>query len=171
MFFEKLFAKKECKERISGNSQKRIQRRSENHRVAGMSYRKSEIKSLAFEADEWSWPARDLKEFSIPGERVYQYNFPQKEVELVPDLDNEYDKNAIKVIVDGVHVGFIKKGSTGRVRNLMQEHNGKATIEIKGGKYKQVVEDYETLKKTIERGEESFHATITITYDHEEEAK
>lgn len=104
-------------------------------RVAGVSYRQDDILELADENSDFSMTRREIIDAGMENERIYQYEFDPHRVELIPEPSNPYDPNAIKVVIDGVHVGYIKKGSTTRVRNLLKA-GGKVTAEIKGGPYK-----------------------------------
>lgn len=104
-------------------------------RVAGVSSRQDDILELADENSDFSMTRREIIDAGMENERIYQYEFDPHRVELIPEPSNPYDPNAIKVVIDGVHVGYIKKGSTTRVRNLLKA-GGKVTAEIKGGPYK-----------------------------------
>ena len=53
------------------------------------------------------------------GRRIIRYL--STDAQVVPDPENEYDPNAVKVLIDGVHVGFVPKGATGYWRNRIAE--------------------------------------------------
>lgn len=94
----------------------------------------------------------------MEGERVYQYEFDCSRVNLVPEPENKYDSNAIRVEVEGVHIGYIKKGSTSRIRKLMEKDMiSWINIEIGGGKYKVLDED-----GNIERDSSDYYAKLSI---------
>ena len=89
---------------------------------------------------------------------VYEYTFDPQRVDLIPEPENPKDPKAIKVLVDGVHVGYIKAGSCAHIHRLIRE-NRIESIEprILGGKYKAVfsydasarkAEDFELEKGT-----------------------
>lgn len=79
----------------------------------------------------------ELIESGMEGQYIYRYDFLSQPVELIDDPDNSYDPKAIKVVVAGQHIGYIKRGSTGRVRNLRKSGRIiKIYAEIGGGSYK-----------------------------------
>lgn len=114
----------------------------ERHKVAGTSYHMDAIMALAEENPDYDLTKREIIDDDLVGERIYQYTFTDGPVELVDDPDNEHDPNAIKVLVAGQHIGYIKRGSTGRVHNLQRAGRVLGvTAEIYGGKYKVVICD------------------------------
>ena len=138
--------------------------KKENHKVAGTSYRQSEIKSLGSENIDFSFSKRDLEDCYSEYEKIYQLEFDPRNVELVEEPDNQHDPNAIKVIIDGVHVGYIKKGSCTHVKNLMNSNKiSRITADISGGKYKELIpddEDYDSF--SLERGSIDFFVSICL---------
>jgi hypothetical protein len=57
----------------------------------------------------------------------------------VPEPENPHDPKAIKVLVDGVHVGYIKAGSCAHIHKLIRENRiQKIVPRIVGGKYKEL---------------------------------
>lgn len=138
--------------------------KTETHKIAGTSYRQSQIKSLGFENVDFSLSKRDLEDCYSEYEKVYQLEFDPRNVELVEEPDNQYDPNAIKVIIDGVHVGYIKKGSCTHVKNLMNSNKiSRITADISGGKYKELIpddEDYDSF--SLERGSIDFFVSICL---------
>ena len=132
-------------------------------RVAGVSYRQDDILELADENSDYSITKREIIDAGMEDEKIYKYEFDPHRVELIPEPSNPYDPNAIKVVIDNVHVGYIKKGSTTRVRNLLNA-GGKVTAEIKGGPYKILLYRYEDGKDhyEMEHGEDSFFVSVHI---------
>lgn len=64
-----------------------------------------------------------------PRDDMYKYPTIQSfNVSLKPDLNNEYDKNAIKVLVDDVEVGFIPKKELSMVKSNFKNTLYKAII-------------------------------------------
>lgn len=114
----------------------------ERHKVAGTSYHMDAIMALAQENPDYDLTKREIIEGDLTDERIYQYTFADGPVELVDDPENEHDPNAIKVLVAGQHIGYIKRGSTGRIHNLQRAGRVLGvTAEIYGGKYKVVLCD------------------------------
>ena len=145
---------------------------TEVHKVAGVTYHKDEIMELAVENPDYDLTKREIIDAGMEDERIYQYDFPANKVELIDDPENEHDPNAIKVVIDGHHVGFIKKGSTGRIRNLRKAGRiNKIDAEIAGGKYK-VVSSYEEddgrEKYELERDSHEIGIKLTLHLNPEE---
>lgn len=143
-------------------------KKKETHRVAGTSFREADIKELMGENSAYEWTKKELIEAGYVDERVYEYSVYYGSLVLEPEPDNPHDPRAVKVITGGVHVGYIKAGSCARIHKLLREGNiEKAEIEIKGGKYKIVLEDYDDYEDkstyTLERGSVPFSAVVTLT--------
>lgn len=144
----------------------------ERHKVAGTSYHLDAIMALAQENPDYDLTKREIIDDSLTDERIYQYTFADGPVELVDDPDNEYDPNAIKVLVAGQHIGYIKRGSTGRVHNLQRAGRVLGvTAEIYGGRYKIVrcVEEYQTQHYEMDRDESNYGAAIELRIQPEPE--
>lgn len=137
---------------------------TDNFFVAGTSYRQEDISSLACENDLYSYTKKELIDDSHDDEKIYQFEFFPSNVQLIPEPENPHDKNAIKVVVDGVHIGYIKAGSCSRVRNLL--NSGKITsieAEIYGGNYKILYQD-DNEKYQLETGSTPFGAKVSIIH-------
>lgn len=145
------------------------QHKSENHHVTGTSHYQRELESLGEENPVYEYSKKELIDEGYEDEKVYYYDFSPTTVELVEELDNAYDPNAIKVVVDGVHIGYIKKGSCAHVKKLL--HSGaitKISAEIRGGKYKFLYCEYDDEKEKdvyqLECGTLDYYATVIIQY-------
>lgn len=145
----------------------------ERHKVAGTSYHLDAIMELAQENPDYDLTKREIIDDGLTDERIYQYTFTDGPVELVDDPDNEHDPNAIKVLIAGQHIGYIKRGSTGRVHNLQRAGRVLGvTAEIYGGKYKVVTcdEDYDgTEHYDLIKDETEYGAAIEILVRPEQE--
>lgn len=131
--------------------------------VAGTSYRQKEIKSLGTENYDYSLSKKEIEEIYLESDRIYELDFIVNKVELIEEPTNEYDPNAIKVVVDDVHVGYIKKGSCSHVKKLMRENKiQKLEVDIHGGKYKLLEYDYDTDKYSISRNTNDFFVDLYI---------
>lgn len=129
--------------------------------VAGTSYRQENIKKLAVKNEDYNLPNKELYSYL---EKIYEYEFPVDNVEIIPEPENQYDKNALKVVANGIHIGYIKKDETKKVKKIIDSDNKKEIkIKIEGGKYKDVVIDDYTEKESIKKGEtNSIFAKIKI---------
>jgi hypothetical protein len=116
--------------------------KTEHHNVGGTSFRREALLALGVKNEDYTKTKRDLIEEGLVGERIYQTDFFCTKVELVPEPDNPEDPNAIKVLADGRHIGYIKKGSCARVHKLLKAGTIEAMrCEIKGGRYKVLLEE------------------------------
>ena len=139
----------------------------ERHSVAGTSFKQTEIKSLGVENDYYSMTKKELIEECMENENIYQLDFLPNLVELVEDPTNKHDPNAIKVIIDDVHVGYIKKGSCAHVKKLLRENKIRnITSDIHGGKYKRISCEYDIDSDKdvyeLETGETDFFVSISL---------
>lgn len=135
---------------------------SENFRVAGTSFHEKEIEEIGTDNLNYEMTKKEIVDAGMEDERIYKLEFFPCSAELIPEPENPYDPKAIMVFVDGVHVGYIKKGSTSRVRNLL-ESGGKVSAEIHGGPYKVIYLDDENDKYEIEHGKAPYSVVINIT--------
>ena len=129
--------------------------------------------ALAQENPDYDLTKREIIDDGLTDERIYQYTFADGPVELVDDPDNEHDPNAIKVLIAGQHIGYIKRGSTGRVHNLQRAGRVLGvTAEIYGGKYKVVIcddDDDGTEHYDLIKDETGYGAAIEILVRPEQE--
>lgn len=131
--------------------------------VTGMQHYEADFfDKLAYENDDYSMTARELWDSYDEGERIYQYSFNDVAAELIPEPDNEYDSNAVRVEVGGVKIGYIKKGNCSQVKSLLNSPEFiRVRVEMGGGEYKTVYED-EDDKICIEKGNCNFFADVFI---------
>lgn len=139
--------------------------KTERLHVAGVSYHLDTIMELAVDNEEYEESKKELCD-DHDGEdffKVYQYFFDPVKVAIEPEQDNPADPNALKVIVDGKHVGYIKKGSIPHVKKML---SGDKIISMKaiigGGKYREFWLNEETDKWETSRGETPYSVTIEI---------
>lgn len=137
--------------------------KKERFRVTGTQYYQDAfIEKLGELDDDYEEKVSIIKESYGDGDKIYQYYFGGLKADLIPEPDNEHDKNAVKVMVDGIQVGYIKKGSCSHVKNLMASPDfAGIDVEIKGGKYKEIREDDDG-KLHVDRGEDPFFVNIDI---------
>lgn len=140
-----------------------VERVKYTFKVAGISFCTDAIEDMLKEDGDYYESKSYLRENYDDGDRIWQYLSEYRDdVALVDEPENEYDPNAIRVEVGGVHIGYVKKGSTSRVRNLLKKDDVRVKIDIGGGPYKELYED-EDGKIQIERGEIEFYAKLEIT--------
>lgn len=109
----------------------------QNHKVTGVTHYKENILSLASVNPQYSLTKKEFAAAKLYNTKVYEYNFKTEKTELIPEPTNPSDSNAIKVMIDGKHVGYIKKGSCKQILNLLKESRIRSiNSQIVGGKYK-----------------------------------
>lgn len=134
---------------------------SYSFKVAGASYRQPSFKDLV-EGNENDWytaSKRELQDNFMEDERIYQYDYNPVEVSLVDEPDNAYDPNAIKVLIDGEHIGYVPSAKCTRVKDILENNTILSlSAEIYGGKYKILTDE------GFERGTADYGAEVTIRY-------
>jgi len=138
------------------------------YKVAGVTHYVDNILELATEDPDYDLSKRELIAEDRVQQRVWKYFFAPQKVDLVPENDTPQDPKAIKVIVDGQHVGYIKSGSCTHLRNVI-DRGGIVDIDcmIGGGPYKYISMEYddETDKEvyTLEKDETTIFVHLNIT--------
>ena len=118
--------------------------KTETHKVTGISHYINNLKSLSFENDVYSLPKKELIDIGYVDERIYKNTFNITKVALVPEPENEFDKNAVRVELDDVVVGYIKKGSCTHIKNLLKNNLiSSIKADVYGGRCKILYEDYD----------------------------
>ena len=141
----------------------------EKHRVAGTSFRLDEIMAMGVENFDYSRSKRELIDDCLTGERIYRTIYNIRSTTLEPEPDNPEDPKAIKVVVDGVHIGYIKAGSCAHIHKVLREGRlERVRCEIKGGPYKILLEDFDAddlgePTYTLERDTAPIYAELYIT--------
>lgn len=135
----------------------------ETHRVAGTSYKQREIKSLGSLNPDYQLNKAQLIKKGLLNTSVYEYTFKKLKAELIPEPTNEVDPNAIKVIVSGKHVGYIKKGSCAHIKKLLKSNTiVSVTANVKGGNYK-YIQSFEPGDYAFESDKGEFGIDLTIS--------
>ena len=128
--------------------------------VAGVYYRKDDIIDLLDENDDYEMTKKEIIESGLDGEYIYKYSIKDSDAELIPEPDNENDKNAIMVMVDGTHVGYVPKDKIKKTKRTLEgKHVDRIRCSIYGGDYKVVYDDSPTKK-----GSTDLKAEISIKY-------
>ena len=116
----------------------------EKHRVAGTTFHLDAIMAMGVVNSDYDRSKRELVEDGLTGERIYRTDYFANVTTLEPEPDNPEDPKAIKVVVDGVHIGYIKAGSCAHIHKVMREGRlERVRCEIKGGPYKILLEDFD----------------------------
>lgn len=131
--FSRLFSRKKAEpEKVPGA-------KVVGHTVAGTSHHQDALQAMGKKNPGYSLTKRELVKRWPNGITVYEYTFSPKKAELVPDPGNEYNPKAIKVFIDGQHVGWIKDGSCAHIHKLLRENRIQSIVpKIIGGKSKSI---------------------------------
>ena len=110
----------------------------------------------------YEYSRKELIESDIVDERIYEYSYKIGKITFEDEPTNEYDPNAIKILSGGIHIGYIKKGSTSRLRNIMKKNVLSIEATAGGGNYKEVYENGDSY--SLEKGESKYWLRIVIKY-------
>ena len=152
-FFSSLFSRRPAQpEPAPAPSAKTV-----SHKIAGTSYHQKELLAMGQPNPDYALTKKDLLKRWPGGVTVYEFTFSPKKAELVPEPENPEDPKAIKVLIDGVHVGYIKAGSCAHLHRLIRENRiQKIEPKIIGGKYRAVYE-------YVDKGTTPFGVRLDIT--------
>lgn len=105
--------------------------------VVGSSHRLEEVEQLGTINPEYEMTRTDFLEKFGEGKTAYKYNFPTLSASLIPEPDNPADPDAIKVVADGHHVGYIHRAETTAVKVYMDSgYIESIQLIIKSGPFK-----------------------------------
>lgn len=111
--------------------------------IAGLQYRWDDVmEHLAVENSDYEMSKKELIEDDRVDERVYRYDFEARHVELVQEPDDSKYAGAVRIIADGILIGYIPHSRAEEARSLIANddtHGFKLCIE--GGEFHEVRED------------------------------
>lgn len=106
-------------ERKSSNLYDDTSLKQTKFKVTGTKYYEKNILKLG---EKNSYYSKVTKKNLESQGNIYKYIFNDSyQVDLINDTDNHVNPYAIKVLFNGIHVGYIKDGSLTRVRNLLKD--------------------------------------------------
>ena len=129
---------------------------------AGMYYRLDNFNRFGTPNPLFDYSRKELKEGDIVNERIYEYFYKIGKITFEDEPTNEYDPNAVKILSDGIHIGYIKKGSTTRLRNIMKKNVLSIEATAGGGNYK-ILYEFDN-HYSLEKGESKYWLRIVIRY-------
>lgn len=134
--------------------------------VAGVHFRQDAIESLPHIIDEnyKSSSARKYENECIY-DKVYKYDFHYYDLNLdiQHEPDNPEDPDAMKVMINNVHVGYIKRDDLDRFDVLANIGPKGVVIDILGGNYKLL--DYDDSgNPVLTSGREDYYIILTFRY-------
>lgn len=101
--------------------------------VSGVSYRMDNVIKLATPMKKWDMTNEQLMQ-KYPRKKIYRYFFITEPVQLVPEPTNPHDPNAIMVLINNIHVGYVPKEYCDRVKKMPV--TASLSAKISGGEYK-----------------------------------
>lgn len=115
-----------------------------NYYVAGTSYREENLERMLSRNPDFDAPKSYLLDHYGEGDYIYRYHrYYTSDIKFTPEPTNPHDPKAIRIDVDGNFVGYVKRGSTGRIRNLLKTPGASVRAEVYGGPYRYVyIDDY-----------------------------
>ena len=117
------------------------------------------VNKLACCNPDWKKNRVTLKAEGKLLEKIYRYNYIHNPVKLVEEPRNEYDKNAVQIIVAGELTGYIPAESALHVKDILKNHEIKYISSfISGGEYKIAYEN------GIDKHEENIKVKVKIAY-------
>ena len=131
-------------------------------------HEKEIIDNLLFENDLYDLDKNELADQGYIDERSYLYEEGIQEIAFELEPDNEQSPDSIKVIADGIHIGYVPEKNAARVRGILAKRSPKITWKVIGGPYKIVYEDYnyenDSVKYVMESEYLNIGIKITLTY-------
>lgn len=103
--------------------------------VVGEYYRHNDICSIVSGNPLYNLPDNEFIKKVAPDKRIYRYKYREASAQLIPEPANKHDKNAIKVMIDNVHVGYIPTEQCLEVKKLLPKIK-EVKAYIGGGDYK-----------------------------------
>lgn len=140
--------------------------KSESFILAGVRHYEDNIMSLLRENVDFDRSKQELKDWYMD-QKVPEY-VPKTDLQVALEEEptNQYDPNAVKVLMNGLTVGYIKSGSCAHAKNVIATGIKKIFVkEIAIGRYKYV---HENSVETESYGYPKI--TIVVSYGPEEEA-
>ena len=139
--------------------------------VAGISYREQDIfDKIMIENYEYEKSKKELLEDGYEdGDIIYKYDIADEEALLVPEPTNEYDPNAIKVMIGDIHVGYVPKDETIEVSEILKKEVIEVICRFTYGPYKIIEDDYDdmtdTVKTNVRTVNNNVSGRVTIKYN------
>ena len=135
--------------------------------VAGVEYYLDNLTSLMVPNYLYKYKKQELIDCCTTDQEVYTHTVEGAVLDLVPEPDNIYDPNAIKVLLNEKLVGYIAAKDCEHLLGVIAEEKiVSKTYAVSGGKYKMVAEDYDCIKDkstySVEYGENPYGVKIYI---------
>ena len=115
--------------------------------LTGLNRFRQDADALAAHNELYDLTQKELIDQGLVDERIYENIYSAEEVVLEPD-----ENDMIRVLADGIQIGYVKKTSCARVRKLLEDQAVLSiTLQMHGGNYKIVLtedDDYSLQRDT-----------------------
>lgn len=125
-------------------------------KVKGISYHQKAFSDLCQKLIKESgdvpylgYTSKEIKEELIFSNRFYKYSpFELSDVDFIPEVDNQFDPNAVKIVVRGYHLGYVTKSKNRKVLRMTTDSNNEVVkiAKIYGGDYKDIDPESDKLR-------------------------
>lgn len=105
--------------------------------AVGVEYRLDNLLSVSQSSRSFNYPDEVFLEKYSDGRNIFKYFFNNSIGTLEPEPDNPHDKNAIKVMLDGVHIAYVPAALCLDVSRLLNS-GYTPVVKVKGGPFKKV---------------------------------
>lgn len=150
-----------------GTDQAYLPKVGKTHRVVGLNYRQENVMKLASENPNYKLTKDQIIKRRLTDTHIHRYLFTNSPVTLEQEPSSPHDPNAIKVIVAGQHIGYIKAGSCAHLNKVINEGRIEQVLcRIYGGPsvcvYTTADADNEKPRLQMEKNNTDFHAEIRV---------
>jgi len=124
--------------------------------IAGLYYHEDALIEAAIENKYYNLD--DVELIATGKKRVYEYSFYGNLV-FEEEPTNRYDKNAVKIILNDRHIGYVPSEFAEKMKKLLANHSIiKVEYKISGGDYKEIESN------RVEEYESDFKSNVIVTY-------
>lgn len=111
--------------------------------VVGLYYHRTQLQTLSRINPDYELSEAQLVEDDQVDVEIPKYCFDCTEAELIPEPENLHDPHAIRVEMAGETIGYIKKGQTQEIQELLDEDRiGNMSCQITGGPFRILYSGY-----------------------------
>lgn len=108
--------------------------------VVGINYRIDDVMKLATPMKKW-FMSNDQIAQKYGTKPIYRYYFTNEPIQLIPDPNNPHDSNAIMVLINNIHVGYVPKENCILVKSMLNSNQYNISAKFSGGEYKIIFPD------------------------------
>lgn len=138
-------AREEAQNEISRKREGTVKR---EFSVAGVSRHQEVFRKAGYRNEEYSLSKKRIVEEGLDGEDIPQYLFDTIDIGLELEPENEHDPNAVKVLLNGEHIGYIPADDAEYVHDMMEDDRiADIDAKIVGGPLKRYDPDNDEIEK------------------------